>query len=105
MHLIDCSDLASLRLVEYFGDNIPCYAMLSHTWGETSDEPKFGDLAGNVAESKPGYQKVELCARQAHKEGLGHIWVDTCCIDKTNTVDLSEAIYSMFDWYRRSARC
>jgi hypothetical protein len=31
--------------------------------------------------------------------------VDTCCIDKKDSVKLSEAINSMFSWYQHSARC
>jgi hypothetical protein len=31
--------------------------------------------------------------------------VDTCCIDKSNNTELSEAINSMFRWYRNAAKC
>ncbi|PVH71050.1 HET-domain-containing protein [Cadophora sp. DSE1049] len=31
--------------------------------------------------------------------------VDTCCIDKSNSVELAEAINSMFRWYRMSTKC
>ncbi|KUI59526.1 Vegetative incompatibility protein HET-E-1 [Cytospora mali] len=42
---------------------------------------------------------------QAAKDGLKYAWVDTCCIDKSSSAELSEAINSMFRWYQRSARC
>jgi hypothetical protein len=29
-------------------------------------------------------------------------WIDSCCIDKTSSSELSEAINSMFNWYRNS---
>lgn len=38
-------------------------------------------------------------------DGMGYIWIDTRCIDKSSSAELSEAIKSMFKWYERSARC
>ncbi|KAF4836560.1 Vegetative incompatibility protein HET-E-1 [Colletotrichum tropicale] len=37
--------------------------------------------------------------------GLGYMWIDTCCIDKTSSVEMSEAINSMFKWYQDSQIC
>ncbi|KIX04622.1 uncharacterized protein Z518_05492 [Rhinocladiella mackenziei CBS 650.93] len=54
---------------------------------------------------KEGFQKIEGCCRQASQEGLDWIWVDTCCIDKTSSSETSEAINSMFNWYRDSRVC
>ncbi|KAG8169133.1 hypothetical protein KVR01_001882 [Diaporthe batatas] len=34
-----------------------------------------------------------------------HIWVDTCCIDKSSSSELSEAINSMFAWYEEATFC
>jgi hypothetical protein len=34
-----------------------------------------------------------------------HIWIDTCCIDKSSSAELSEAINSMYDWYAASQVC
>ena len=40
------------------------------------------------------------------RKGLGELgWVNTCCIDKSSSAELSEAINSMFRWYRESTRC
>lgn len=33
------------------------------------------------------------------------MWVDTCCIDKSSSAELSEAINSMFAWYRNAKIC
>jgi hypothetical protein len=55
--------------------------------------------------SKVGYRKISFCGEQAKKDGLNYFWVDTCCIDKTNLPELSEAINSMYKWYRKAARC
>jgi hypothetical protein len=85
-------------------DKVPSYAILSHTWDE-GQEVTFDDLVKNSGKSKTGYNKIWFCARQAQRDGLEHFWVDTCCIDKTNNSELSEAIVSMFQWYKNAMRC
>ena len=85
--------------------DIPVYAILSHTWGADQDEVTFRDMNTNLRTDKVGYKKLEFCAKQAAKDELQFIWVDTCCIDKANNTELSEAINSMFRWYQRSKRC
>jgi hypothetical protein len=85
-------------------DEVPSYAILSHTWDE-GQEVTFDDLMKNSGKSKTGYNKIWFCARQAQRDGLEHFWVDTCCIDKTNNSELSEAIVSMFQWYKNAIRC
>jgi len=37
--------------------------------------------------------------------GQAETMLVTCCIDKTNSAELNEAINSMFRWYRNTARC
>jgi len=53
----------------------------------------------------PGIEKVAAACRIAASLEYSWLWVDTVCIDKTNNVELSEAINSMFKWYRDSAIC
>jgi hypothetical protein len=85
-------------------EEVPPYAILSHTWGE--QEVVFDDLKDiENAQSKEGYQKIRFCALQAERDGLNHFWVDTCCIDKANNTELSKAINSMFRWYQSAKRC
>ncbi len=55
--------------------------------------------------SKQGFHKIRFCDKQARRDSLSHFWVDTCCIDKKNAVELQEAINSMFRWYRNADRC
>jgi hypothetical protein len=55
--------------------------------------------------SKTGFDKIRFCGEQARRDGLQYFWVDTCCIDKSNAVELQEAINSMFRWYRNAAKC
>ncbi|KAI1867025.1 hypothetical protein JX265_007601 [Neoarthrinium moseri] len=86
-------------------NNVPVYAILSHTWGP--DEVVFADLSNSSSDwqQKSGYNKIEFCAKQAKKDGFQHVWVDTCCIDKSDATELQTAINSMFRWYRDAKRC
>jgi hypothetical protein len=77
--------------------NIPPYAILSHTWAEDYEEVNFKDLMIDKR-TKSGYKKLRFCAERAAHDSLQHFWVDTCCIDKSNSTELSEAINSMFRW-------
>jgi hypothetical protein len=88
----------------FYGDPPP-YAILSHTWGRAHEEATFQDLRDRTGTNKPGYLKIRACCDQAGRDGLGYVWIDTCCIDKTNSVELQEAINSMFNWYRKSTIC
>jgi hypothetical protein len=98
---------STTRLLKEFFNNIPKYVVLSHTWGE--QELSFQDFErGQVkpeATSKAGYAKIEHCCLQAERDGFEFIWVDTCCIDKTSSTELSEAINSMYRWYKEAEVC
>lgn len=90
-------------LEEYFGSKIPRYAILSHTWEE--EEVSYKQyVAGNYHGMK-GYQKIDMTCRIAELDNLSYAWVDTCCIDKSSSAELSEAINSMFRWYQRAEVC
>ncbi|KIV86025.1 hypothetical protein PV11_01667 [Exophiala sideris] len=105
MRLLRLGDNGELSLTEDLIDNIPPYAILSHTWGEDVDEVTLKDLEAGSGESKKGYQKLSFCGKQARSDGLQFFWVDTCCINRANLVELSEAITSMFNWYRNAVKC
>ena len=102
MRLLNSS---TLRLVDCSANRIPKYAILSHTWREDEDEVLFTDMEKGSAESKAGYQKLRYACKQAAAAGLEYIWIDTCCIDKSSSAELSEAINSMFSWYQRAEIC
>ena len=89
------------------GGDVPAYAILSHTWGK--EEVIFQDMEAGVdmskTMSKAGWRKIQFCAKQVAADGLQHFWVDTCCIDKKNAVEVGAAINSMFRWYQNTARC
>lgn len=94
----------TLELVEFFGDAIPEYAILSHTWAH--DEVTFKDWKRlEAARKKAGFSKIEMACRQALKDCHDYLWVDTNCIDKRSSAELSEAINSMFSWYKNAATC
>ncbi|KAF2993734.1 hypothetical protein E8E13_000107 [Curvularia kusanoi] len=104
MRLLHHDALGRLRLTDFHGNKIPPYAILSHRWSDS--EILFGNVVNNTyTYPKEGYQKLKFCARQAAQDGLQYFWIDTCCIDKEDTKELSEAIQSMFQWYRNAARC
>ena len=105
MRLLVLANHGEFSITKDLIDNIPPYAMLSHTWGGEDDEVTFKDLTEGSGKSKAGYRKIQFCGEQAARDGLQHFWVDTCCIDKSNNTELSEAINSMFGWYRKAAKC
>ncbi|KAI0108728.1 heterokaryon incompatibility protein-domain-containing protein [Nemania sp. FL0031] len=102
MRLINVNTYA---IQEFFDGCIPEYAILSHTWGE--EEVTFQDMQHLNAkvEAKLGFKKIEATCQQAQRDRLDWAWVDTCCIDKTSSAELSEAINSMFQWYAKSKIC
>jgi hypothetical protein len=105
MRLLQLGTSGEFRLTKDLINDVPPYAILSHTWGDDNQEVTFKDLAEGSGIIKAGYRKIQLCAEQAAHHGLQYIWVDTCCIDKSNNVELSEAINSMFRWYRNATKC
>ncbi|KAK7890727.1 hypothetical protein LTR67_007936 [Exophiala xenobiotica] len=92
----------TLRLCEFLS-HPPPYAILSHTWGK--EEITFQEIGTPDAEGKRGYKKITQCCALAKLEGLKYAWVDTCCIDKRSSAELSEAINSMFRWYSEAHIC
>ncbi|KAI6080656.1 HET-domain-containing protein [Hypoxylon rubiginosum] len=108
-----------LEVIEKNANQIPQYAILSHTWEK--DEVKFEDIESGRAkdvtqnaleakiETSPfearSLSKLKYACIQAAKDGYEYIWIDSCCIDKRNSAELTEAINSMFAWYRDAAVC
>jgi hypothetical protein len=105
MRLLQVDENDDFSLTDDLIDHIPPYAILSHTWGEDHEEVNFQDLTRGQGKTKAGYRKLLFCAQQAVRHGLQHFWVDTCCIDKSNNTELSEAINSMFRWYSKATKC
>jgi hypothetical protein len=115
----------SLKLHEFFGDAIPKYAILSHTWGDGEinfaewlylQEQRHPSMSWlrwtqeedevNRLKSQPGYQKIiRACEIALIVYQQDWLWIDTNCIDKTNLTELTEAINAMWKWYLNSAIC
>ena len=102
MRLLEYHNDGKFSLTEFF-DDIPPYAILSHTWGLA--EVTFKDMIEGTGRSKTGFDKIRFCGKQARRDGWQYFWVDTCCIDKSNAVELQEAINSMFRWYQNAVKC
>ncbi|KAK0649253.1 hypothetical protein B0T16DRAFT_409711 [Cercophora newfieldiana] len=128
-------NIDTLEMKEFFEHNTPRYAVLSHTWGDeeisfqdwqtiasfpellaarpSAEDDAYTALQRRRVEllkKREGYQKILqfLSAIPPHvREGLGVEWgwIDTCCIDKTSSSELSEAINSMFRWYGYAEVC
>lgn len=102
-------DVETRRLAEFVGLDVPPYAILSHTWirGQEVAFQEMRSPAGldPTALSKSGWEKIGRTCHQAARDGLKYAWVDTCCIDKSSSAELSEAINSMFRWYKRASIC
>jgi hypothetical protein len=106
MRLLHLDQFGTPKLDEFSGDEIPHpYAILSHTWVQDGGEVTYNDISIGSAKTKAGYKKICFCGDQAARHGLKYFWVDTCCIDKSNSVEVQETINSMFRYYRNADRC
>lgn len=118
-----------IKVIEFNGSNIPRYAILSHTWADgevlLQDLVDLGSVSwGRGVEgddgsnshngprpgprpvfTKQAFAKLQRSAALARRNGFDYIWVDTCCIDKTSSTELSEAINSMYRWYQEADVC
>ena len=102
MYLIN---IKTLDLEEFIEGSIPPYAILSHRWG--SEELKFWETPKQrlIQQHKEGYRKLVKACEVAAKYSVNYLWIDTCCIDKKSSAELSEAINSMFTWYENAKIC
>lgn len=101
MHLINAR---TLQLEDYVG-HVPPYVALSHTWGP--EEVTFGEMTSgkDFHFQKRGFSKITACCDMAQKYGYDFAWIDTCCIDKRSSAELTEAINSMYKWYQQAHMC
>ncbi|KAJ4358685.1 uncharacterized protein N0V89_003269 [Didymosphaeria variabile] len=116
--------------LESFTSEIPTYVILSHTWGTDSEEVTFQEMLVDPGDRppsttlKPGYRKIfRTCQNAQHynlsneasiyhqdrllhqDQRIEHAWIDTCCIDKSSSAELSEAINSMYKYYLEAVVC
>jgi hypothetical protein len=100
----------TLELEVFMGDDLPPYAILSHTWigKEETSLQEYVTLLDNkehASRQKTGFKKIEQTCARALEDLYGWVWIDTCCIDKTSSAELNEAINSMFKWYQEAGIC
>ncbi|KAI1152549.1 heterokaryon incompatibility protein-domain-containing protein [Nemania diffusa] len=97
----------TLRIEEFTSAKIPAYAILSHTWGDC--EASLTDWSSRFTRVKrykrAGFVKILSACKRARQDGFSYVWVDTVCIDKSSSAELSEAINSMFNWYQNATVC
>lgn len=119
----------TLELEEFYDTQIPKYAIVSHRWraeevsfdaycrllSDSADSlhsmslsvtpQELNDPASHRYIKRSGLRKIVSACVQAVADGLGHVWIDTCGIDKSSSAELQEAINSMYAWYKRSSVC
>ena len=115
----------TLEFGEFFDADIPPYTILSHRWG--AEEVSHKDFKKGRMKESGGYKKILGCCALTRKQrdagiyrrpyldptGLLHnepmhvgwTWIDTCCIDKRSSAEMSEAINSMYRWYANAQEC
>jgi len=100
------------KVLEFDDDEVTEYAILSHRWIEQEVDynevvklAKMNEEERTEIRQRDGYQKILQSCKQANKDGCKWLWVDTCCIDKRSSSELSEAINSMYRWYENSRIC
>ncbi|KAI1868752.1 hypothetical protein JX265_006731 [Neoarthrinium moseri] len=96
-------NVKTLRLEEYITHEVPRYSILSHRWED--QEVTFQNLTSGQYRHLRGWQKILGCCKVSRQEGFTHTWIDSCCIDKSSSAELSEAINSMFMWYQNAGVC
>lgn len=106
MRLIRSSSLdqpEGLAFRDFPVSQLPPYAILSHTWG--NDEVVWEDFQAGTATEKESYSKIRHSCLQAIRDGLEWVWIDSACIDKRSSAELSESINSMYEWYQKADIC
>ncbi|KIV98308.1 uncharacterized protein PV09_09846 [Verruconis gallopava] len=91
MQLLHFDESGRPVLTDFAGKTIPRYAILSHRWWGDADEVHYHDILNNTYASKDGFRKLEFCAKQASQDHLQYFWIDTCCFDRYNNLERSNA--------------
>ena len=101
------------KVLKFCNDEATEYAILSHRWID-STEVDYEEMIGLAKMDKQeqdgirgrqGYKKIVNTCRRAKEDRYRWVWIDTCCIDKRSSAELSEAINSMYRWYANAKMC
>lgn len=79
------------------------YAILSHRW--TKEEMDFTEISTKDFRLSSSSNKLRGAVKQARQDGYKYLWIDSCCIDRQSSAELSEAINSMYRWYQTADVC
>ncbi|KAI0713312.1 heterokaryon incompatibility protein-domain-containing protein, partial [Earliella scabrosa] len=99
---------------KWFSDPLTVdYAILSHVWSQTGEQSYHDVLLllerseSEVSNDIPEHisEKIAQFRACALADGYDWIWIDSCCIDKSSSAELSEAINSMYKWYASTSQC
>ncbi|KAG8527179.1 uncharacterized protein KY384_008609 [Bacidia gigantensis] len=93
----------TLTFEEFFETELPAYAILSHRWG--AKEVDYKQIRKGKAKKGPGYAKFQECCALAESRRCDWVWIDTCCIDKRSSAEVTEAVNSMYRWYQNAKEC
>lgn len=110
-HIMRLINTDTLVIEEFGFGQIPNYAILSHRW--YNYELNLQDVQNRIWEKrgftnenkKKAFEKINRCCIRAKSDTFQYAWIDSCCIDKTSSAELSEAINSMYLWYYKAGRC
>ena len=106
MRLLHAKDLV---FKEFVGDSIPKYATVSHRWGD--DELSYQGFLKDKGAYRDGHlqgygwTKIVKACELTLDHGLEWVWLDTVCINKESSAELTEAINSMYQWYKGGSAC
>jgi hypothetical protein len=94
------------KLEEFLSEkDRPKYSILSHRWRDGEEITLQDMLSMGVNQRKNGIAKIIRCCDLARSQRIPYAWVDTCCINKESSAELTEAINSMFRWYAEAEVC
>ncbi|KAG1780745.1 hypothetical protein EV702DRAFT_1042967 [Suillus placidus] len=97
------ADLRMERIQDVVATYFRCVT-LSHRWeGRESLLHDIQDKVINELNPVGGIVKLQSFCKTVRAAGYRWGWIDTCCIDQTNNVELQKSLNSMFVWYRTSA--
>ncbi|KAK6427225.1 hypothetical protein LTR81_000570 [Elasticomyces elasticus] len=95
----------TLEFSHFHGD-VPIYIIASHRW-KAGTEVMIEDVENRRNTKKSGYEKIEGFARyiKKHVPEVQWLWIDTCCVNQSSSVEVDEAVNTMFRWYSNADAC
>jgi hypothetical protein len=99
------SSVASLSSTQDDQSSVMLTAMETMLRTSTSFATNLSGVKEEDLLKRQGYAKIVNAAKEAQNLGFQYIWIDTCCIDKSSSAELQEAINSMYRWYSDAEIC